>query len=494
MRNYSYDKLFDFIKSKLNAQEQTDWNTPPDFIFENAIKTVNANKRRRKVAVYKKVGAFAALALILVSFLYMNSKIDNIDSKVDKLTSIQDLSINNNSEQISSSQKSDELHKKTEDINASMLSTTSQIDDGKIEKSEANQIKKVSNVIIDNIDNDLNGRATTVVDLKSDQSLTTTPSGLNSALKNPAYTQNTIKDELNATDIAPLTSIQSMRPFISIENDVLSLQNVDMAVVERKVSNFPLIISFNALSNYSFINMTNVTSTQDLSLTGYDKHCAGHGFSLALSKGLTENLYIKGTGQVQKVHNNSFLREVSPIDANNYVVDSNGESSYITDMTITTPLGEYKSSINFSMDESTLNESTNMINKTAISQSVVYTSFDLGVAYVFNPDNRLSYYIGAGAGINNAITLNNNMESEIYMDDKLMDMIDSNPTQLDDFKSVFWSYYGEAGAQLSVNDRSSFSLFLNHRASINSIKDSGLTGSSSYLKQVNLGLGYNFSF
>jgi hypothetical protein len=285
-----------------------------------------------------------------------------------------------------------------------------------------------------------------------------------------------------------------MRPFISIENDVLSLQNVDMAVVERKVSNFPLILSFNALSNYSFINMTNVTSTQDLSLTGYDKHCAGHGFSLALSKGLTENLYIKGTGQVQKVHNNSFLREVSPIDANNYVVDSNGESSYITDMTITTPLGEYKSSINFSMDESTLNESTNMINKTAISQSVVYTSFDLGVAYVFNPDNRLSYYIGAGAGINNAITLNNNMESEIYMDDKLMDMIDSNPTQLDDFKSVFWSYYGEAGAQLSVNDRSSFSLFLNHRASINSIKDSGLTGSSSYLKQVNLGLGYNFSF
>ena len=103
MRNYSYDKLFDFIKSKLNAQEQTDWNTPPDFIFENAIKTVNANKRRRKVAAYKKVGAFAALALILVSFLYMNSKIDNIDSKVDKLTSIQDLSINNNSEQISMS-------------------------------------------------------------------------------------------------------------------------------------------------------------------------------------------------------------------------------------------------------------------------------------------------------------------------------------------------------------------------------------------------------
>ena len=135
-----------------------------------------------------------------------------------------------------------------------------------------------------------------------------------------------------------------------------------------------------------------------------------------------------------------------------------------------------------------------MINNTEIDQSFLTTSLDLGTQYIFNPDNRFSYFIGLGAGVNMTSGLNSRVQSEIYMDDILIDRMDTSPEKLEDFKAIFWSYYGEAGAQLSINESSFLSLSVNRRASINSIKESGFTGSSSYLRQVNIGVGYNIRF
>ena len=302
------------------------------------------------------------------------------------------------------------------------------------------------------------------------------------------------EENIEVESLNTVPNLHSLISSITTHRNEVIIDDLEYSNTEVTKALLPTTVGFSLINNYSILSMKNNDSNSDLSLWGHDKHYSGYGFSLDISKALTKNVYVKATGQLQKIRSNSKLREVAAIDVDNFTAGVNGEGTYYTTLNMATPVGEYEGDINFLVDEDMLNRSTNMINKTTIDQSFFNTSFDLGAQYIFRPESRLSYFVGTGAGINLTSGLSNDIQSEIYFDDRIVDKIDMSPSQLDDFKSVFWSYYGEAGVQWSINDKSFFSMSVNHRSSINSIKESGFTGSSSYLRQINIGIGYNVRF
>lgn len=492
MRDYSYNKLFDFIKSKFSSDEAEDWNTPPDFIFDNAIKKIDQQNKRRRYLWYRRMGVVSIIFLIFSSLLYLNLKIDNVEAKII-------------SEKI-------EGHKSpsmtTEEADSDII-TTKEIIVKSESNTEAYQVKEnfeISKSISEYTHKDVVPQSNTLHTGSKMAKLSDTETAktrqqeipeIISLIGETSYETVNGSNNEKRVDITSINQLQSGIKAIPVSNDKnIKLKLLPALSTELDIINevLPVSIGFRVNSNFSAVSMKNILMNEDVSLTGYEKYCSGYGASVDVAKAISNRVSIKAAGQFQKINNNSLLQETSLVDVNNYSVDSNGVGAYETGMTISTPLGNYTSDISFPLDESTLNAKESMVNKTTTAQSLSYIALDLGLQYTINPKSRSAFYIGAGIGANKTISMSNHMETDIYMDDKLIDHLSAEPKSLDDLKSSFWSYYGEAGVAYALNRNSDLSMFINQRTSLSSVKDSGVTGSETYLNQINIGVGYNIRF
>ncbi len=494
MRDYSYNKLFDFIKSKFSSDVSEDWNTPPDFVFEKAIKRIDQQNKQTRYLWYRRMGIISIIFLVFSSLMYLNLKIDSVDSKI--------ISQENNNASYSVRSEVDDkgIVASTDLINESQIQSESDQVENKIELygEPSGSLNKNVYPLTTNTNGVSTTNISTYSSFNSEQSQQeaskTMASNLNSAAKSDNLVEKSIGERAALISIDPVQSDIQFIP-ISQDNNIV-LKALPAALNESDIDNAgnSVIVGLRMNSNFSSVSMDNIIPNENISLTGYEQYCSGFGASIDVAKSITNNVSIKATGQFQKIRNNSLLQERSSIDVNNYIVDSNGSGAYETGMTISTPLGNYTSDISFAMDENTLNAKEDMVNKTSTTQSLSYVSLDLGLQYTINPESRSAFYVGAGIGANKTVGMTNQMETDIYMDDKLMDQLSASPKSLDDFKSSFWTYYTEAGIAYSLSNNSDLSVFVNQRMSLNSIKESGMTGSQTYLKQFNVGVGYNFRF
>jgi len=438
------NKVAQAFKEKFEEASNIDhgWNSPPDFIFEEAIATVNNKKEKKKKRNFFFM-LFSSLVLVLIfSQVLSYNKVSTLEDKINSI------SIKGGSQEVDHNQNS---------ISATetAINTRPAVAQKAIEDSSTNTTTKQS-----------------IITTNSESRLTPSYSALNSAsaktsqTKEKVSSENSIsKDQAISSDYTsaqntsvtvdkPLKENNAIQTLTSVNDERLSslalIPSIALAMIDAKKTALPelrsdlaidiekkngLELTLTLIRNNSTFAMNGKFHSEQ-SLTKYDDFYTGSGIQLGLSLPLGNKLKWINAFSFNKIHNQSEANLDASYSKANEKADSEGMTMYETSMHLESPVGSFSQSMAFTVDPALAHEGDIISDHVKINQCLDVLSLSSGLRYDLLQKNRFTWSTDLSLGLSYISELESELKSEVSMMNHSMGTSNktmSNANQLNKF-------------------------------------------------------------
>jgi hypothetical protein len=486
MNENRQDNFGDFFRSKLNEDSpaENQWNVPPDFVFENAMGTIQREKDKKKRRfLWLILPALLLLGLIGFS-VYTIQSVNELNQKVSKIEENQ--------------QKVTHLEKKTEENNISKSNTESNSTTPTTNKNTDNSnpnIKKSQSQTAQTPP--VNNKSFTnkqQAPFVTNENKKTASSEIASFERSPTQTNEDktetttsvlLKNQMKTPDFLP-----GSFGLLDIPEKELKGTSLNNPVEKTAIKASPFFITFYANKNLARIGMKRVPQNMSQTLTRYDQNYGGYGFGTQLSYQASKRWSFGIQAGYNCFHNESMLQETMMYDADMEQTDPQGLNTYSANFNIGTPMGDYAYNANFRLGSNNIPDETPLIHKTSISQTL--HSFNVGalVRYSLIKKSNWEWYLGTGVLMDKIFARENEMNTELYHNSSMMFNQEMNTSKMENCEDVFYSLMGETGVRYHLNQKTALILQGQYNSSLTSLREAQFSGDvGSYLHDFNIGVG-----
>lgn len=453
-----YSKAFE-------SQSHTDleWNNPPEFIFEEAIATVNKNKGRQNNRKALILFVFVMVIITSVAILYTQYRINGLEKRVisfkDSATKIEN-------------QSNPTTENKTIKIPALAQAASKQMkakgkmilkknDFATLESSDIKSTKLIAPVKEPISSN--NNALPIDIKLRSEiqsQSLATKTS------ESLSLSQNTIHP-LQHKEIAILESSPEGLAIAERKFIIIGLSHTDLENQTDKGASL-YKVGVEVKRNFTSMSMEGELNS-DQSLINYDNKYAGYGLELSSSRKLVNRLSIIGSIGYDRYKNQSQANTIYSYSKANEVPVSNGLASYSMTNLIETPLGEMMENTSLTVNPMQTSEGETLSQESNISQTLSTFSMNTGLSYDIINKGKFTMNTGILAGLNYNHRARSNMNSSLMMDNDIMSLSETKSKDIEGTRNFFGSLRFSLGASLELKNDFCLNFGLSHTQSVNAI-------------------------
>lgn len=506
-----HNKLDDFLRDQFNdSSEDHTWNVPDDRVFENAMQTIAAGKK-------KKRRGWIILPLLFLAVLIGREYIHNgqVENLEDKITALEE-SLSTQALTEAANQAASALEE-----NNTISSENNTISSGK----NTNDVSSASTPLADaekSVANSMPSdpesiqKATT----STKRSVTTPPTEFsNNTIDRVEKQQQALavasdigtvdEDDLVENEEATLTnrsaneSTNWLSPFIdplSIKGLSIATPQIDIALSSPSIpeaaptkSVMPLRYGILLGGNQSWLTMKNIPESVNTKLYEYDNHQPGGGVYAFVEKPLSSKLSIQTGLGYQYYQNQSVLEDQFLFESSNVVQMPDGEV-YQTDIDVTNPLGDYNTMLEFRVNDQM--EDNDVINEyTAMKQKLHTLNLDLIVGYKVLNVGKFDLSVGAGVSVGYLVGLKNDFKMSCFYNGMKQSSQQLSPDQLDDTQKWYGQALGNISIGYQLSDRFSVMLQSQYRTNFTSLRrGTEANGSQTYLHAFSLSAGVGYTF
>ena len=477
-----FKKLDNFLREQLNgAPEDHSWNVPDDATFEKAMRTVAAQKKKKRrgwILIPILIGSG-----LMVSEYYhhrqiesLQGKIANLEEKFSRKSSTTDplFTISSNPQDVNTSSPATTTIEKREKNSlaaASETSSNTQLTqnpntgvspapnnssnpstsntqslnklDKKSSQPKSTPTTGASKLPLEMTSNtDLTKANGLSNNAGSDQPLSVDPSQnivANSFISGESKTVNTPK-----TDVAGMTYTDSWMtiPIATLElNQLETLESSPFfmpsiaatptgSVQKTSLPVYAMHYGLLLGGNQSWLTMTNIPSLPDAILYNYDNSQPGFSMKGFVNKPVSPKFSMQAGLGYDVYRNKSILEDQFLFDAGSVTMMPNGESMYQTDYNVINPIGEYEMQLEFrAIDQ--MHHNDTIIEYTNIEQVMLSVMLDLGIHYDVLTLNHVKISLGTGFGLGYMAGLKNEFNVSTYYNGILQESQMETPDHTD---------------------------------------------------------------
>jgi len=539
-----FKKLDNFLREQLNgASEDHSWNVPDDAVFDKAMRTVAAQKKKKRKG-WILIPIFLGAGLIVSEYLHhrqietLQGKITTLEDKFSKESSTTDpiSSTSLNLPEISSSPQittSGIKEEKNSFASASELSTNRQITpspkaslsseshnpsstsaskNGSIEKKSTKQKSLMAQT---------NNTSKLPLEISNSNQAQSNEFPTNGGSDKPANvdaSKNMVANPLipgeSKTGKIPETGVPGMTytdywmtvPIATLVLKELETQETSAFVMPAIAANptgsiqkttLPVYVMHYGLllgGNQSWLTMTNIPPTGDALLYNYDNSQPGFSMQGFVNKPFSPRFSVQAGLGYDVYRNKSILEDQFLYDSGNVTMMPNGESMYQTDYNVINPIGEYEMQLEFrAIDQ--MHQNDTIVEYTSIKQVIHSVMLDLGLHYDLWTFNHVKISLGTGFGLGYMAGLKNEFNISTYYNGILQENQMETPDHLNNVKRWYGQWLGNLNIGYYPTDRLGIILRAQYNAGLTSIRDGGSAdGPLTFLHSFGLSAGVSNNF
>lgn len=481
-------KASDF-KDRFDQESNNDlgWNNPPDFLFEDAINSINnQNKKKRKSILFILLAGFV-LTGVMINQYYFSNRIENLESQVEKISAVE-------------STKSEVSSAGTLSADQTIIDTEQVIVAKKAEESVTSKSlakEKTTSIMVgsekeaDLLDN------FSVEKRKSRSALISEKNQLKkqSVITTPRVTESN-KEEITLLSAIPTLSFIT-RASVSI---LLMDDNSRQIVLDRTpdikastpVSKLQSRIGLRLERNISTLRMTAPLGTQDLTL--YDNYYSGVGVHLDYVLPISSKLELVSSVSYRKISNES-LAESTLAYQKGIEVDMPGEMAiYEMDNEIESPLGTLEERMQLFVDPSLTKEGDMLQQSISLDQCVSIIGLSSGFSYKLLDTQKFTWAASAQPSLNIILGMESNMHSQYEMHDVLMGESESKLVEAANTRKLYGSLNLSSSFSYKLSNDFQLSFGLGYQRGMSSLRKDMNNSSGTYLNSWTTNVGISKSF
>ena len=527
------NKLDDFFRKQLaDSSEDHAWNVPQDAVFESAMRSIAAGKKkkdRRWILI-----PFLLMAVLIGREYIHEGQIKTLEGKI---THLEDSLYKESIRSATAPSTSPSIAENSTNINtttnadADITTSAEHISktDNKLstnQNSSKHSSTPVTSPTTRSSTNNTSGHRGVETSKTSPQALSsntktnkafTAPSSANADKTNdvdPSNTSATImnsvgesssKGEGMPVDLSGRTAYQGWitYPIAALEfkdlgNELLLVAGFPANPVvstSNKKPGIPAMRSGILLeANQSWLTMQNITPVPNVSLYDYDNNQPGVGISAFINKPVSSKFSLQ-TGLGYHVYQNrSILEDQFLYDSDNATQMPNGETMYQTDMNIINPLGDYNTLLEFRVSGQ-MAENDVMVQYTTIKQTLQCVVLDLGIHYNIFTKKGFSVSLGTGLGLGYRSGIKNDFNVSTYHNDILQKTQTETPDYLNNLQHWYGQAIGNATFEYHPSNGIGYILVAQYNAGLTSLRNDGTSSSPlTYLHAFGLSAGVTHGF
>ena len=516
-----------FFRSRLRNinSEPGDWSTPPDFVFTNAIDSIQQTTQSKRKRLFLAFLFFTIIGLLSLIIITQNRQINDVQeslkqiedkliaNQTDKPNSNQQASLpsvgQNHSTAIESSTASaseDQTRVKQSSISrAQTVKENSASNNAKPNPLVRSENQNIVNVFTKNY-NQTHQSSAPPNPLDSSRSaanssdFTSRHAGTNNTTENQQksihlLSNSPLFDGVDETEDLLLT-------FPSLNRLVAS----GLIIPQELLSKYPTVASFdrqNSINkgfyfvassgiNLSSFYMNNIIDQTNQNLVNYDKSCSGHYFESGLHYQLNSKWSGGLTFHYNKINNNSQYNESSPVDQSNMSIVNN-QMEYDMPMKIITPLGSHimNSKVLFNENEVVANV---ISTSSDITQHLIAYGIGISARYSAFRSSKLHTYFGLNLSRHFLNQVNSDFQTKIMMDGEIKKEFNMNSVSINKAYQDYTSLSAQLGLEYALSQRFHITFNSSLGRSLNSLAITETdTDPKTYLRNINAGLGVKYN-
>lgn len=488
MSKQLHNNEFDDFKTQFEEQSHLDqgWNSPPDFVFEDAIATVNKKNKKKKNRTIFFLSFFVLITALSINQYYSYNKVTILEEKVNSLS-------NNISSSKSETKVVDELTLTEFKESSGIASELSSSEDNNIQNEIRPNLRKSG----------LNTFVSAAAPSKPAITLVpaqNTKEAISVSLKNEAASQ---EKTISANES---TATKSIHSYVAQASDLTLLLATPLEIKERTIkqanSFSNKLINHNKRNFALGLMMTRNTSTLQMkggqtssqSLTKYDDYYGGYGLQATLSKPLSKRISWNSTIAYDKIHNNSLVSTEASYFKSNEKEMSSGMTMYEVSMDLESPVGALQHSMTFEVDPLMTREGDIINERIALDQCLSIISLSSGFDYTLIDRSQFKFSTGLNIGGAYISNLESTLESEVSMHNMTMN---KSQSRMEDAKMLnkYFSF-AQLNSALDIKLKNNFSLTarFGYYRSLNSLRSAENGGPSTYLVNWSSSIGLTKTF
>ncbi len=540
-----FKKLDNFLREQLNgASEDHTWNVPDDAIFEKAMRTVAAQKKKKRRG-WILIPIFLGAGLMVSEYYHhreieiLEGKITTLEDKFSRESSTADRlssSPSDHQEITSSPETSTPIGKQESNslTAASEISTNTQptpnpneslsptSNKPSITSASKNQSLVKSSTKPKSIGASTTGTIASSLELSSntdqaesnefpinagsDKPISVDPSknmDANSLIQGESKTVNIPQTGVPGISY---TNIWMTEPISTLDLKGLETQETLSFVMAPIAANptsstlktkLPVLVMQYGLllgSNQSWLTMTNIPAVPDAMLYNYDNSQPGFSFQGFVNKPFSKRFSVQGGLGYNIYRNKSIAEDQFLFDSGNVTLMPDGQSMYQTDYDVINPIGEYEMQLEFrAIDQ--MHQNDTIVEYTNIEQVMHSVMLDLGLHYNLLTLNHIKISLGTGFGLGYMAGLKNEFSVSTYYNGILQDNQMETPDHLNKVKRWYGQWLGNLNIGYYPTDRLGVILCAQYNAGLTSIRDGGsANGPLTFLHSFGLSAGVSNSF
>ena len=483
MLDNNKDRLFDFLKDKMENHNEEEWSTPPDFVFDKAMKQLDKKREDRTIFMFKRSLKFLLAFVVLGVFVLQYVSIQNTKKQLDVI----------------STQLNHKDNVEDSDMESSaLLVNEDTAEESTVVNSETTEVvlptnhRSVSNPSYSGVSKVLFPSATSVNSTFADQNLgqifsKSTMTQPVSNVSNNMASVMTKRDHLLAVNSLPLIGSHMLLAERSFD-PALSVEHINTPKKDR----FSLGVF--ATQNFSSFAMNGRLSSDNITLTEYDNNYVGYGVEINAAYDLGSKFSLNLRPSYQYIRNQSRMKESGSMDFDNVIVDGMGDLHYQTMMNMESPVGSNMQEIMFRVSDS-MTEDSSMESEVLVNQRFHVIGLNLNLRYDLFSSEKIAMYSTAGFGYNRIFKVDNQYSAQVMVDNVVAYTGDMTVEHLEECNMSYTSYNFGLGLDVLNGTDGKLSVFGNYQRSLSSIRASiSPAQASTYLEQFVFGLGYTKSF
>lgn len=487
------DPLEELMRSRLLDDKPADssWNVPPDSVFEDAMKAIDAEKNDRRKPFF--IIFLASILIIAIGLLTyrLNQRITHLNTEFNELKS-QAIGTEENIQ-----------NQQTKSITSGSISNegTSQ-NTSNTEEVSTLQTKSTNNTSTKNIRYKNNSNISTY---NSSSLFINPPSSKiledNVKQKNNLFAGNTSIIEKEKKNVSPIEKslnrlnlvinklatkqflILSDHKIIDLPEEMSSLLHPIKKLAKER-DNSPISLFGFAGANFSSIHMTNMSDSK-FSLTGYEEYCLGYQFGFGAEYQLKSRWSLNGNLSYTVAKNRSVYESDYKYDQNNEYTNNVGEVIYQDDIIIESPMHAMTENVSFKNSSSGPVHEEMMQTKVAFDQILHFANLNLGIDYTIHESDKTRISAGLGLRGQYLLSMKEDMDMQMYHDSHMMMEKTASHNSLENMNRALLAPYGKIGFDYKLNDRNSIKLTGNYYHPLTSIRQTDSeVDPSTYLKNI----------
>lgn len=275
----------------------------------------------------------------------------------------------------------------------------------------------------------------------------------------------------------------------------LSLETTPYEKEEVEVNNSKFALYGFMNINSNFLRVSGL-ETNSYSLTDYDLSYRGYEYGVGALQNINKRFSIAYSLSHNEVVNHSLFESECIFNESNMVVGANGETSYLLDTNVATPLGDFSLRQSVPMEDVQIQDQSMMNQTTQIRQSLKFLSFGVQPRVNLWSNDNLSLFAEGGLNVNYLVSFDQNLELEMQHNGHTMmqkEMYDDSMTSLN--RLTVGATAG-LGLNYSFGDHLFSSIRLGGSRSLNPISQQTNAGGEvdSYIDNLSLSISAGYKF